>query len=340
MRYLWLCAVASVGCSPDLPSITEVVDLRVLAVAAEPPELSFDAPADTPVAFTALVVDPRGGAVDYEFAFCPVESSVACEDYASLHDAAPVEHQAAIEAGRALGAAGTVEHLAGGPVSALPVPSFEMVVPAGVAAYHEALSLYGYGTGSWPSAVFTATAGDDQAVAQKRLVLSLADLATRATRFEGELGIRLCEGAAAEGCLAVPPRAPNTNPVFATIMIARGGDPDTPFVELDPGATLTTGEAVRLLPVFTDASYEPYWVLRNDIESRAVFVEERVEDPSVQWFATGGTLQEGLTWPQVTRTLDTRFEAPDQAGWVTLWLVARDQRGGTAWRELVFEVLE
>jgi hypothetical protein len=55
---LFLCAAAA--CTPDFQSQSQVIDLRVLAVQAEPPEAQFDADggAVDPVKLTVLAVDP------------------------------------------------------------------------------------------------------------------------------------------------------------------------------------------------------------------------------------------------------------------------------------------
>ena len=62
-----------------------VEDLRVLAIAAEPPELR----AAGDVTFRALVADPRGGDIHFAWSFCPVESSTACMNYDDLRAEAP-----------------------------------------------------------------------------------------------------------------------------------------------------------------------------------------------------------------------------------------------------------
>jgi hypothetical protein len=61
MRALLLAMVAAaLACTPDFQSQSQVIDLRVLAVTAEPPEAQFDLDAGTvePVKLTYLVADP------------------------------------------------------------------------------------------------------------------------------------------------------------------------------------------------------------------------------------------------------------------------------------------
>ncbi len=69
---------------------------------------------------------------------------------------------------------------------------------------------------------------------------------------------------------------------------------------------------------------ETYEFLNSDGE-----VEERVEEPYVSWFTTGGVLVESLgLWP----FLDASWEAPDEVGTEGTWFaVVRDRRGGMSW---------
>ena len=77
-------SAALAGCTSDLPQPQTAEDLRVLAIRADPPELLYDAPEDRTVSFSALVVDPRGGTVNYAWRFCPIESDPTCRDYGAL----------------------------------------------------------------------------------------------------------------------------------------------------------------------------------------------------------------------------------------------------------------
>ena len=75
-------------------------------------------------------------------------------------------------------------------------------------------------------------------------------------------------------------------------------------------------------------------------ELAGTVVEPATETISVQWFATAGRFAESVTWPLYTKTLDTAYTAPDEAKSVRLWMVARDQRGGTTWREIAVEITD
>jgi len=82
-------------------------------------------------------------------------------------------------------------------------------------------------------------------------------------------------------------------------------------------------------------SFESYQILRSDLQTQEIEIEDAVEEPSVAWFVDRGKVQDELTWRIFTRTLDTVYTAPREApaatsGLVTVWLVAQDQRGGEA----------
>ncbi len=320
------------ACDLDLASITEVEDLRVLAVRAAEPELLFDGAAAATLTFEALVVDPRGGEVSYAWRFCPVESDVACADYEAQRATAPAEFRQELDDLRALASEGTALPLGPGPT--YDVQSFVVAAPAGLARYHLETSLMGFGAGAWPSVTLKVRRGGDAVVAQKRAVLSLRDLASFADPFAAALGVRICTASVTQDCLAVAPRTPNQNPVFDHLEVARGERADGEFEPLSVPLELGTGESIRIRPHFTTSSFEPYQRLLTDVDTRQVFVEDAREELSVQWFATAGELQDDLTAEPLSRTLDTAFEAPERPGLVTVWLVARDGRGGVAWTSL------
>ena len=102
--------------------------------------------------------------------------------------------------------------------------------------------------------------------------------------------------------------------------------------------------SLRIMPVFTPGSIQSYQIVlidldTIDVETAEVKTEVVEEKLSVSWFASAGSLRNQITSEPGTKTLDTIYNAPDTppeatAGWVTVWLVARDQRGGVAWTSL------
>jgi hypothetical protein len=85
MRAIALLAVFLLACSPDFESASDVKDLRVLAVQAQPPEAQFDATAADPVDVHVLAVDPRDPSpITLHAALCAPTDSRRCDEGPSL----------------------------------------------------------------------------------------------------------------------------------------------------------------------------------------------------------------------------------------------------------------
>jgi hypothetical protein len=366
MRRLWLLA-ALVACNEQLDKVTEVHDLRVLAIRADPPEVldGFD-PSETtagtfPVRFSALVQDPRPGAqVSLSWRFCPVQSGDACHDYEELVargferidgfvdflgddflDAnigrAEFDTYHAREESCAAGCTFDVGlHVRQDRLLGNDLPPF-----TDLHMFHLLTNPVQFIGGGWPSVILNASSslgGSEEAM--KRINVTTSDPGAFGALLAGS-GIRFCGPAVEPPCLNLAPRLRNSNPVFARIEMARGELATNEFVEVEPPFYVRTSEPVRIRPVFTEESFEPYQVLAFDINTREVLVEDEHEEISVSWFATTGKLQDQITWPLFTKTLDTVWTAPDtlpEGGTATVWMVARDQRGGTAWESATFAI--
>ena len=84
MRVLSLLLLAA-ACTPDFASQSDVTDLRVLAVQAEPPEAQYDAtsspPSIDPVRVTILAADPRTATpMTMTFQLCAPTDTRRCDD--------------------------------------------------------------------------------------------------------------------------------------------------------------------------------------------------------------------------------------------------------------------
>ena len=335
------------ACNQNLPVYSNVEDLRILAVRAEPPAYLFDR-TDAALTFDALVVDPLGGPVDFSWSFCPVESLRACADFDDLNAQVAPAFQPTLTAAHALGLTGTAV-----PADASPdLPSADTLRPYAIATftlpadqlallapYYLSDQFFGFGMGIWPSAVLTLTRPGDSVTGYKRFVASVADLSAYNDLVQSTFGYFFCPPGQTENCIPwQPDLAVNHNPVFAGLQWSEGKTPLATWQDLPTDGPLhvKVAASVRILPSFTPESAEPYQVLQTNLETQVVEVQPAVEDISVAWFSTAGKLQDPLTWPKFTKTLDTVYTAPDtqpQAtnGLVTLWLVARDQRGGESW---------
>lgn len=112
---------------------------------------------------------------------------------------------------------------------------------------------------------------------------------------------------------------PNQNPSIGALAVDDLSLPDGALVHVDPSQSYEIGAR---LPEDAIETYE-------FLNSEGV-VEQRVEEPYVAWFATGGDLQEEVTlYPY----LDATWVAPEASGERGAWYaVLRDRRGGMAWK--------
>lgn len=234
------------------------------------------------------------------------------------------------------------------------VPRFTFNAPPELYLFHLFDNGLGGGLGAWPSAILELSKGSETILAYKRMVLGIQDLGPFAEQVAAQFGATICPAGetpdTVPDCILLKPRVANSNPVFERVQFAYGDSAIAEFHDIpmswdgDVSGTLhiPIGESIRLLPHFTEESLEEFQMLRLDINARKVEVQDRVEEMSVSWFATYGEVQDQLTWPKFTKTLDTVYEAPDEVPEGerdTVWMVARDQRGGIAWISVELVIL-
>jgi len=213
--------------------------------------------------------------------------------------------------------------------------------------------------GVWPSAILEIEKDGEEALrTQKRINLAIGNPKTAAQGLAGLLPFTVCvDGQFVPDCVALEDRDPNTNPQFVGVQVAQGDSPLAPFddIEIAPSGDVagpvlvTRRESVRIKPIFAQELEENredpiyrYQTLQADIDTEQIIVDTIEEDVSVSWFVSAGTVRDKITWPIWTKTLDTVYTAPneppeDADGHVTIWMVARDQRGGLEW--MAVEVL-
>ena len=333
------------GCNNDLPPYDIYTDLRVLAMQSTPPELLYNAPGPIDTQVGAVVVDPRGGTLQYTWSLCPVESSLACDDFAALQSVASRDDQIMLQDLRALQMSGNVDPTTDpntGAVSYV-IPSFDPVA-ASVALYGvdrtPELVAYYFETffddvqGSWPLAILDLTsAHGDTLTAVKRLVLNIHNLQVVAEALAQEYGLNICSATnSSPDCLSFPARTANANPAFLPLQWSPSGAAAGPFSALPAVAYVRPGQAVRLRPSFTADSAQTYFILQPSLQTRRFQVVNETELFSVSWFADAGAFLYAFTWAEFTVNLDNTFTAPTAWGPVTIWAVARDQRGGEVWQ--------
>ena len=366
MRRLALLAVlAASACSDGLDEVQDVRDLRVLALRADPPEVFVDQDPQAVVTFSALVVDPRQAPlsttpVAYAFQFCPVESNEGCLDYAKRRDEAAEESRAFLDGLRGLGEDGIANseaeaqslspeqasERAAWPYAILPYTL--ALTPAetqGLAVYFYETNLLGLGMGSLPSVSLNVSGADAAVSAEKRFVLSVANPGDAAAALGIDFGYRVCDSGEDEsaGCVALRPRVRNNNPSFDRIQVALGALAGGAFEDAQTtGFTMRGSSVIRILPVMTGDSYEAFQELVTEPSTGRISARDLTETISISWFATAGELQDALTTPLYTKSLDTEYrspplaDVPDAGMMVSVFMVARDQRGGIAWQN--FEI--
>jgi hypothetical protein len=361
---LALFATLVAGCQAGLDKYEVFKDLRVLGLSATPPELLTGDPASTPTQVSALVVNPQGGPVTYAWSLCPVQSDTACLDFDRQLAAAAPAARAALRDLRDLRAAGSADAVAdpntGAPSYA--IPPFDLVAQsvaqygvdrtADLVQYLIDLNLLNQGVGATPSVILELSDTHGSSLrSAKRFVVGVQDLAALASRLLERFGIAVCPpppAAAPPGCVSFElpsvPRTANSNPIITGI--GRATDPNNPTTYEPVSGALTTHpkERLRLRPILDPNALESYVTLRANLQSGTVEAEALTEEVSVSWFCSAGTLQNALTWPKFTDSLDNLYTTPDAppaqtGGVVTLWLVARDGRGGTSWRGLQINVV-
>ncbi|MBN1959494.1 MAG: hypothetical protein JW841_00990 [Deltaproteobacteria bacterium] len=353
MRYILFVFIFIISaCDQNLPQYSKVEDLRIISMQAEPPTYLFDQP-DAELTFNALVLDPRGGPVDYTWSFCPVESTLACDDFEELVTQFPEDIQATLKTARQITLSGTA--LPKPEASDLPaheamrpydIPAFTLTIEqlTPLINYFAAMQ-FGLGMGIWPSAILALSRQGEQVSGYKRVVVTVADLYAFNDHLQYLLGYSFCppdQSDATNDCIAWHPElVANHNPIFDQL---QWSSENTTFatwedIPTDVPLHIQTDSEIRILPSFTTESSESFELLQTDLQSRTVQVIASTEEISVAWFVTYGKIKEELTWPKFTKTLDTIYTAPKTPplytdGLATLWLVARDHRGGESYTHI------
>ena len=305
-------AVGAAGCgSFEDPAI--VLDLRILAMSAEPPEqvVPFDPANPLDVTFAPfevcmLVADPGADrALEWSMTACPPAGDRRCE---------PDRPSVAMGRGR-------IEdpETAGAPQVAcatLPEGGGLLAVLQDTIADDD---LSGFGGVDINVSVRVVPAGGDETSA-----------------VYGAKGVRFSPKVPAE-------RVANRNPTLERIDVDRG---DGALVPLPLGRcadqaaplTLAPGASIELTPVEPPGAREDYLVPTFEGGVRMF-----TENLKYQWLARGGDWTRANTGGPRDGAgnpaqLDTGWEAPptDRVpadGLVSLWVIQRDERGGLAWFE-------
>jgi hypothetical protein len=319
MRRLALltCAVA-LGCGEfETPSI--VLDLRILGVQAEPPEIVSPFDPDDPTAvelddveLCALFADPtRSRRLRWNMVACAPRSSRRCDSVTRPWvDIGSGTIEDPEEAGEPQAACGTLAASAG------------LLAVLQDAIENDSFS----GFGGIPVQVELWVHGEDESFAD-------AQFGTKRVLYSPEIPAG---------------RVANTNPHLDGLTVEREGvtpDPEDP--ELLPlgrcrdvaPLVAAPGERITITPVEPEGVREDYVVPTLDGGSR-----EFTENLTYSWYATAGAWnREESGGPKDVvgnePPLDSTFTAPADPAVVgdglevPLWIVQRDERGGQAWYE-------
>lgn len=300
-----LLAAGAGGCDTGFESPEIVLDLRVLGVEAEPPEVVTDVDPErpwnatwAPVTLTALVADPyetRG--LGFAMRACPPTRSLRCDD-----EDAPV-----LDLGSGL--AGDPEVTGGGDVRGLLEVEFGLLEAA-----VRADDLEGFGGVKIQVEIRIAPEGaPEQEVVASKFVL-----------FSPRLP---------------PERVANTNPTMIEILADGVPWPPGRCGETGPTLEVAPEQIVELQPVEGEGARETYVVPTFDGGART-FTEYLV----YSWFATAGSFSPGRSGGPtdlfgnvpLTRTRWRAPAEPQEA--IPFWIVQRDERGGTSWTERCLRV--
>lgn len=314
-------AQAMSGCAPDFgaaPSL--VVSERLLAVRADPPEA---APGAT-VTLRALVVGPDGTRADppVRWAWCLAPKPLTTDN--SVAD-------------RCLGDGADVVLPLGGPG-----PAAQATLPA------DACARFGPDTPPATSGEPPARPRDPDVTGgyyqPARALVSGGDVAPLAGFGFARLTCNLA-AAPIEVVQAFRRRyVANRNPTLDAVRATRSDDgsamqPLRPEGDAQAAghATVSPGGSLGLVARWSADSPETFPVF--DREQRQL-VEQR-EALRVSWYATAGRFEHDRTGRDGADTsLDSENEwtAPEQPGFVHLWVVLRDSRGGVDYRGYLIEV--
>jgi hypothetical protein len=305
--------VTSVGCEPNLDQRTfAVTSARVLAVRADPAEVA----PGTNVTLTTLYVGPSGPITTgpFDWAYCDARNPLA--------NLGPVSPDCYARTGSAfveLGAASSER-------SPLPVDACSLFgpdVPATTADAAPGRPVDPDPTGGYYQPVRLAV-GDQIAIGMARILCGIPGASP------DQLTVLASE--------SHPNRNPQIDEVsdstLGTLSLAGSG---TNTVHLSQRLDLRASWAVCDPTAVSCTGSEGYAYL--DPETHIV-VQAR-EEIRVSWFATGGTFDDDRTGRDAsdpTPYTSDGWSAPTTTGPVYIWLVIRDDRGGSGWRSYVVDV--
>lgn len=304
---------AACGTGFEDPSI--VIDLRVLSMSVEPPEviLDFDLmnPEESlegleipPVTLTALVADPGDERqLAYTIDACPPSNVHRCDD-----PSVPIQR---IDFG-------VIDDPEGPDGSTMLTTTFT-IQPQVLQESVRLDDLAGFGGVVVELHMVVYPNGDPD--------LSRAVHATKIMLYSPRLPAE---------------RVANSNPRLEALILDEDPEAVLPMARCNaPGGVpipVAAATELRLDPVEPEGVREDYLLPTFDGD-----VREITENLSYIWFATGGNFVPGESGGPIDAfgnepPLYTRWTTPAEPGLHRLWVVQRDERGGQSWAEYCFDV--
>jgi hypothetical protein len=307
----WSAVAVAIGCSactPSFQSASQVTDLRILAMQAEPPESLFDAQCSDATNLSTCTVsniDDMHLSILFVDPVHPHQTGAITPTLCPTNTTSPICGDGSL----ALEAQSGPQDTIGFSLEGALLDADLQKLPALIYASAEASALKGFGgiDVEWQASVDTGDANGAQ-LGHKTLVFNP----------------RLSTGN--------PNR--NHNPVITGMkVIAANG---TDLGVLAPGQTLqlTVGAELGLRPILAPGSVETYQTV--DLTGHSVTVTENLEWDF--YSTTGSDFDNGTAYEPLPGVADpalglTRMTATKiRSG--TLWAVVHDGRGGTSWIEL------
>lgn len=322
-----LAVMASAACDPGFEEETEVIDLRPLAITAQPPEQVLDLDPQNlpspdvllaqlqPIDICALAGDPLERSLRWSFTVCVEGDDVRCDEGRPKIDlvASAVSPDPELSLPRSQMCA-----------RLQPDVSLLLVLQSAI----EADALSGF---SGIDLLLQWKVGVDGAPA------ALTEYAGKRLRFAAKVPAN---------------RVANVNPTvtgFTATVDTPAGSVELPLplgrcIDQAAPITIPPGGAVRILPVEPAGLREAYVVPTFDGK-----VREFTETITYQWLTTSGSFSRSSSGgkrdafgniPEIDSTFRTR-NAKDLSGPVdaSIWIVQRDERLGEAWYESCVRVV-
>jgi hypothetical protein len=333
IRLLPALALLIAGCTPELDDRTFLVSgPRLLAIAATPAE----AVPPAAVTFRALYVDP-GPDATLSWAYCVAREALTDEGTVSPACLDP-EGSAVVPIGAGTSASGALP-MNGCQLFGPDLPPTVNGQPAGRPADPDPTGGY-----YQPVRLRVSDGGVTTSTSAARIACGVGDT-SQAVSTQFAEAYRLNEnpaiGSLALNGAVVTPDAAGAAPgatvsagATVTLAAAWAACPTTPvcgdgICGTDEDAMSCPADCTH--PVGCTGSEQYVWV-----DPSTQSVAARREAIRVDWFATGGSLADDSTGvvesDAATHEVANTWTAPTTAGEVRLWLVIRDDRGGSGWQ--------